>query len=776
MKRKQKASSYNEMCRLAKRHRISFKSPDSELWPALHRNTFAQICSIRDQKFDDYCADNYYGHPWRAFTKIRAKFLTRLAATLLERTANETEWRNALEGEFLLRFRAEVACPACRGRIWKSDFEAYIEPSADINDLRKRRKQRVFCHCPSYRVEATLYEIGGRRLFDSRLEHVIIHDADVQEKLQLPDKKPDQVIGLRETTAFEKLFEEFSKKFGNDDIVDRLTPFDESEQPLLLPFLILEAKSEDSADGFNKARVQTAFPIWALLKLQEGVRVQTSGDPPNISPLVWYFANRGEYWRVYGCYISNGTPEKYEIVQLWDGCVTEKDASLQLLLIVDYIFDWARDIYRPSILRMLKSAASGVAYDQVTLANDSDIFSDGQRIANWIPAPPTSPNALVIRSDVSSGSNAADHESAIPVSKRNARLKTIREAMIFHATINFEGLGAPKDLPQQHRHHFSIIRRIWATRYSEYMQRKDIDPHMINQQKQRVKELRNRACAMLKSIGTNEGTWRDVEILVFKRFDEEIVCQRCKNEKWKSDYEADPFDEEDEARLENERKDRNACRCYQNIETIRFAYDDSDDECESAIFDKAVSARLIRDPDEHFRRRYISTHPDRVLGLKMTDRYRRLIASCPPELTHCPVQGMNLLYPFIILEAKGPHAFGSFEEMKDQAAFPLRLFLELQDALRKASRKSLDPLVWFFAYRGEDWRLYAGTVVKSNLRLFDLWHGCIAFHDGALQLFQIVDFIWTWARDVYGPQLQNCLRELAWLGIHTGEGGLRETN
>lgn len=48
---------------------------------------------------------------------------------------------------------------------------------------------------------------------------------------------------------------------------------------------------------------------------------------------------------------------------------------------------------------------------------------------------------------------------------------------------------------------------------------------------------------------------------------------RCKNEKWKSDYEADPFDEKDKARLENKRKDRNTCQCHLGIESAS-AYDD----------------------------------------------------------------------------------------------------------------------------------------------------------------------------------------------------------
>jgi len=71
----------------------------------------------------------------------------------------------------------------------------------------------------------------------------------------------------------------------------------------------------------------------------------------------------------------------------------QKDHALQLLLIIDYIFDWARDVYRPSILRQLKSIASGKAYDQVSFILDNDIPSLRKGASTWIqPIPGILPN------------------------------------------------------------------------------------------------------------------------------------------------------------------------------------------------------------------------------------------------------------------------------------------------------------------------------------------------------------------------------------------------
>jgi hypothetical protein len=79
----------------------------------------------------------------------------------------------------------------------------------------------------------------------------------------------------------------------------------------LFPFLILEAKSEKSSNGFNDIQTQTAFPILALLKLQEDLLAQVPDGDVADGPLIWFFANRGDSWRVYGCCLSGEQPSGY---------------------------------------------------------------------------------------------------------------------------------------------------------------------------------------------------------------------------------------------------------------------------------------------------------------------------------------------------------------------------------------------------------------------------------------------------------------------------------
>ncbi|PVH77521.1 hypothetical protein DL98DRAFT_637260 [Cadophora sp. DSE1049] len=122
-----------------------------------------------------------------------------------------------------------------------------------------------------------------------------------------------------------------------------------------------DQEEDETGDRFEACERQTAFPIWKCSKLQEelqlhpGERLSEQGGP-----LVCFFANRGEDWRLYACFLDieeNGKGRDNEAggfttsYCLWSGRVDTHDGALQILLLVDYIFDWARDIYRSGILQ-----------------------------------------------------------------------------------------------------------------------------------------------------------------------------------------------------------------------------------------------------------------------------------------------------------------------------------------------------------------------------------------------------------------------------------------
>lgn len=286
------------------------------------------------------------------------------------------------------------------------------------------------------------YEIGTNSIFDDRAEEAAGHNP--VEGLALPKKKPDRIYGLRATKIFEILLSkpmDFPSTVACNTIGDLVatSPFKYEPDPLLFPFLVVEAKSEHSPNGFDDIRVQTSFPILLLLKLQEKLQEKAANQISGPPPLVWFFAYRGDAWRVYTCYIKKiGEKSGCEITQLWHGCILSKDDALRLLLIVNYVFDWARNLYRPSILRRLKCLASGKAYDQVTLTTDSDIPSmkaEKTSISNWIQPPLDIGDGFV--------AVALNEQTLLPLSIQSRAVATLKLAS--HISFRLDALYVTED-------------------------------------------------------------------------------------------------------------------------------------------------------------------------------------------------------------------------------------------------------------------------------------------------------------------------------------------
>lgn len=123
--------------------------------------------------------------------------------------------------------------------------------------------------------------------------------------------------------------------------------------------------------------------------------------------------------------------------------------------------------------------------------------------------------------------------------------------------------------------------------------------------------------------------------------------------------------------------------------------------------------------------------PDAIFGLQATrnlenllydTKKRKLDSSDDPRQLHelldpSPLEpsaslrktGVPLLYPFVVVEAKKGTSDCDWHSINMQTAFPIRAFLLAQGRLRKAigvySERQFEPLLWYFAYKGEDWRL-----------------------------------------------------------------------
>ncbi|KAL6888039.1 hypothetical protein GGI43DRAFT_425928 [Trichoderma evansii] len=362
-------------------------------WPQSQHDIFRSIKQLANIKYDEYDVQQDPDRstaPWKQEAKSQARRLIEKAKDCVCR--NEATWRFACEPLVFSRLTAEIACTICRKRVWRSEVEAKLEPEhSSAGNLITRQKKREICRCPrASRPTDQEERIGLSKHFIDRAEETVNYPPQLEKDLD-DIKRPDRIYGLRRTRNFENLL---FTQLNDDEFVGDLLPnrpVSTLGEELLFPFLVVEAKKAASED-WDSICLQTAFPIYTFLSFQQELQKATASRSRWISgPLVWFFASRGEEWRLYTAYPHQKDPtlplsqahHTTKIVLMWHGSITTCDNALQLLLLVDYICDWSRDIYRPAILMELRILASADT-DIATVITDTDIFSSRERFVPLI--------------------------------------------------------------------------------------------------------------------------------------------------------------------------------------------------------------------------------------------------------------------------------------------------------------------------------------------------------------------------------------------------------
>ncbi|VUC24619.1 unnamed protein product [Clonostachys rosea] len=259
-----------------------------------------------------------------------------------------------------------------------------------VQDIQKYERA-----CREYRIifnEELLEASGLNQMFTYRIDEEVHHSQDVTKMLG-KSERPDRIFGLRQTRNIENLLYDEAKGGLQDphsQVVKQVHELVELESPLaltgdrlLFPFLVLEAKSSNAADSWHSIQLQTAFSIQSFLAAQERLR-KVANIPSSYQQgsVVWFMANKGEDWRLSICYPESAPVERgtigttiYHVATVWRGSICSRDGALQALLLVDYIFDWARDIYRHDIIRHLRVIATGNNDAATNTHADTDILS-----------------------------------------------------------------------------------------------------------------------------------------------------------------------------------------------------------------------------------------------------------------------------------------------------------------------------------------------------------------------------------------------------------------
>lgn len=211
----------------------------------------------------------------------------------------------------------------------------------------------------------------------------------------------------------------------------------------------------------------------------------------------------------------------------------------------------------------------------------------------------------------------------------------------------------------------------------------------------------------------------------------------CGRETWALDYQAEPQSEDERQKLYRRRARRQRCQCeegydisktkrgrrypsYAPLHAFKLIFDRSNGTDKGDVFRFVTDLPITPDPKISKEKvTGIPMKPDLVMGLTMMDRCRQYLASTPRDLTPCPIEGVHLMYPFMMFEAKREEDSNGFRDIEMQSAFALYRVLKIQDDLRKRYAHH-EPLVWFFGSHGEEWRLYGCVMEENKTVRFDI--------------------------------------------------------
>ncbi|KAJ5655918.1 hypothetical protein N7507_007868 [Penicillium longicatenatum] len=307
--------------------------------------------------------------------------------------------------------------------------------------------------------------------------------------------------------------------------------------------------------------------------------------------------------------------------------------------------------------------------------------------------------------------------------------KERKKQFIHENKLSFEGPINSTKWPQCHSALFSAIRKIEDVKYNQYVQHFQSTRPLSSQKSETIDkaEYLVSAAKQCRAEETNEDTWRDkTENHLLSTFSNTMECQKCKLLRWRW---------LSERRVEEETQSTLAlCKCIGN----------------SLHGDRAASHHLFAEKrGPGFVDRSAAgirvQYPDRVIGFNNSPSLAAALQR-HPDLSPSPVKdARNILFPFLVLEAKAENN-SCFSSVERQTALPIKRLVDVQKSLRETCKGLPDTaLVWFLAFRGEEWIVYACVPDGNETRIIDLWHGCILRDDCALQLCLIVDLICDWA-------------------------------
>jgi hypothetical protein len=135
------------------------------------------------------------------------------------------------------------------------------------------------------------------------------------------------------------------------------------------------------------------------------------------------------------------------------------------------------------------------------------------------------------------------------------------------------------------------------------------------------------------------------------------------------------------------------------------------------IIDDEIECRIVHSPrlQDEIKK---GLEPDYLAGLQRA-RFNEYMNEplIKARLQNQPTGEESVIFPFMVAEAKKEDG-DNWDYVNFQTVFPIYTMLSVQWRLLSANAESghqleFDPLVWFYSYRGQHWKLHFAYLDKS---------------------------------------------------------------
>ncbi|KAI9662968.1 MAG: hypothetical protein M1821_008015 [Bathelium mastoideum] len=336
-RRERTANESSQLVSLIHEYKVLFLDPApsnrNQKWAEPYKHLLDQIVEIQAVRFDAYPPTNHHDVEGACRRKLLVRKIQANAIRCKRERDNEAGWINNVASLVFERVDGiEFVCQNCKKHTSKPDFVALPNNTTAAQELLRRHAARVDPMRPS--------------IFSNKSDERVLHRDSGLQRVNVDQKykRPDFVVGLSITTSF--------VPHEVDQLTtDRYSPF--TDGYTCFPFLVVEAKSEKAGPGFEAIQRQSALAIRSCLKLQ--VDLETESGNELLHPLVWFIGYQGDEWRLY---YAIPDADETKVVDCWHGYLANEDQALQLLLIIDWICYWARDVYREAVLKCIRAVTS----------------------------------------------------------------------------------------------------------------------------------------------------------------------------------------------------------------------------------------------------------------------------------------------------------------------------------------------------------------------------------------------------------------------------------